>query len=307
MRSSCIKSYMNNLSTGKIAAVVVTFNRKELLPQCLDGILAQTHVPDTIIIVDNHSSDGTDEMLKTRGYLDRENIEYLKLSSNKGATGGFHEGMHHARAHGAEWFWILDDDIRPEPTCLHTLLTYRDISKCLHPRRVDREGRDVVWEPIFDPAAGIATHLDNRSFKNGKEVAFVNAGCFEGMLIHESIVASIGLPDARFFIINDDTIYGFLASLYTNVVCVKGAVITRLLPLNTKVLGTRTYYYIRNQFLIREHLKRIGLLRGSFYVWFFLAVMHHGIVPVLRYRSFITPWYAFRGILDGVRGRYGKV
>ncbi len=42
-----------------VAAVVVTYNRKVLLKECLDALLAQTRPLDSIIVVDNASTDGT--------------------------------------------------------------------------------------------------------------------------------------------------------------------------------------------------------------------------------------------------------
>jgi hypothetical protein len=37
----------------------------------------------------------------------------------------------------------------------------------------------------------------------------MNSGCFEGMFIHRDVVARLGLPDPRFFIYWDDSVYGW--------------------------------------------------------------------------------------------------
>ncbi|RMG35011.1 MAG: glycosyltransferase, partial [Methanobacteriota archaeon] len=42
-----------------IAAVIVTFNRKEMLIRCLEGIFSQTRPVSAIFIIDNASTDGT--------------------------------------------------------------------------------------------------------------------------------------------------------------------------------------------------------------------------------------------------------
>jgi GT2 family glycosyltransferase len=44
---------------NKIAAVVVTYNRKDCLINCLNAIRLQTLPPDIMYIIDNHSTDGT--------------------------------------------------------------------------------------------------------------------------------------------------------------------------------------------------------------------------------------------------------
>ena len=80
----------------KIAAIIVTYNRKELLAECLDAIGKQTYKPVVVYIIDNASSDGTDEWIRSNGY-DRckEGIEYryVYLSQNIGGAGGFYTGL----------------------------------------------------------------------------------------------------------------------------------------------------------------------------------------------------------------------
>ena len=77
----------------KIAAVVVTYNRKELLKECLDALLRQTYSVDSIILIDNASNDGTPEFLKENGYLDNPKIDYVRLPENTGSAGGFYDGV----------------------------------------------------------------------------------------------------------------------------------------------------------------------------------------------------------------------
>ena len=43
----------------RVAAVVVTYNRKELLAQCIEALLGQQNAVCDILIVDNASTDGT--------------------------------------------------------------------------------------------------------------------------------------------------------------------------------------------------------------------------------------------------------
>ena len=52
----------------RVAAVVVTYNRKELLMECLEALLRQTRPLQAIYIIDNASTDGTPELLHREGY-----------------------------------------------------------------------------------------------------------------------------------------------------------------------------------------------------------------------------------------------
>ena len=47
------------MSTPKVAATILTRNRRDLLRQSLDAVLGQTRPVDHLIVVDNESSDGT--------------------------------------------------------------------------------------------------------------------------------------------------------------------------------------------------------------------------------------------------------
>ena len=60
----------------RIAVIIVTYNRKDLLAKCLDAIKKGEMQPSAIYIVDNNSHDGTHDMLQSKGYLNDENIIY---------------------------------------------------------------------------------------------------------------------------------------------------------------------------------------------------------------------------------------
>jgi GT2 family glycosyltransferase len=105
-----------------VCAVVVTYNRKELLVRCIDAVLAQTAPVTEVFVVDNASTDGTLELLRARGYLDRPELRLVRLERNAGSSGGFAAGIAAARRADADWIWVMDDDAEPEPPTLERLL-----------------------------------------------------------------------------------------------------------------------------------------------------------------------------------------
>jgi rhamnopyranosyl-N-acetylglucosaminyl-diphospho-decaprenol beta-1,3/1,4-galactofuranosyltransferase len=106
----------------KVAAVVVTRNRRELLRESLTALKDQTRPVDRIVVVDNASSDGTRDMLRH----EFAEVLVVVLAVNQGATGGFYEGISTGCAEGADWLWLLDDDSFPRPTALEELLDALD-------------------------------------------------------------------------------------------------------------------------------------------------------------------------------------
>src|SRR5258708_37508271 len=73
----------------KAAAVLVTYNRKELLVEALTALRAQTRPADTVIVVDNASTDGTADLVRERF----AEVELLERTRNLGGAGGFAAGI----------------------------------------------------------------------------------------------------------------------------------------------------------------------------------------------------------------------
>ncbi len=99
-----------------VCAVVVTYNRLELLKQCVEALRAQSTGCD-ILIVDNASTDGTAQWA-----AGQQDCRYRNTGSNLGGAGGFNRGMRWAVEAGYEFVWIMDDDTLPEPDALEKLL-----------------------------------------------------------------------------------------------------------------------------------------------------------------------------------------
>ncbi|NEA24671.1 glycosyltransferase, partial [Actinomadura bangladeshensis] len=79
-----------------VTAVVVTFDRRELLAEALAALAAQQRAPDRIIVVDNASGDGTAAMVRDRF----PGVDLLELPRNIGGAGGFSAGTARALAGG---------------------------------------------------------------------------------------------------------------------------------------------------------------------------------------------------------------
>ncbi len=107
------KESINKGDCVKICAVVVTFNRKQLLVRSLNSIISQRNaVLNKIIIIDNASTDGTEIYLHEKGMFVNNNIEieYVRLQSNLGGAGGFNKGLSIAFDQQYDYCWVMDDD-----------------------------------------------------------------------------------------------------------------------------------------------------------------------------------------------------
>jgi GT2 family glycosyltransferase len=244
-------------------AVLVTFNRKKLLLECISGLLNQTKQLTHIVILDNNSNDDTESTIKEK-FGSHKSITFIQLGENTGGAGGFYHGIKWAYEQGYEWFWLMDDDVEPEFDCLEKMSKFTQQSKCLHPtKRYTDNGEVFNWEGHLNPKNSYSVRLKNEKFRT-KEYTTTNIGCFEGMLIHKDIVKKIGFPDPRFFITGDDLIYGHLASKHTPVYYLRDPEFKKKILKNEKSYFLNferpyqspfyLYFNTRNHFLKKDYL-----------------------------------------------------
>ena len=196
-------------SNTKTCAVVVTFNRKELLLRTLNGLYEQTFSVHTVIIIDNASTDGTTELLKHAGYLDKPNLLYRKLATNTGGAGGFYEGIKTAHLPDIDWIWLMDDDGYPPASCLESLLEYQDRFDFYGPIVLSDQDKQTLSFPITLPT----TKKIVRDKSQLSPIVLDNTILldvlipFNGVLLRSSLASTIGYPLSKFFIWGDDIEY----------------------------------------------------------------------------------------------------
>ncbi|NLC27621.1 MAG: glycosyltransferase [Campylobacteraceae bacterium] len=198
----------------KICAVVVAYNRYELLKECLDALLNQSYFTD-ILIVDNASTDNTDKKIKIDGYLYNKNIIYKKLETNTGGAGGFHFGVDYALRHHYDYVWLMDDDAEPELNALELLIQNLDDSKysAYAPQVLIGTKKESTLSTfghrgVFDYSNCLpAFQKPINLHEYDKKSAEIEMASFVGILIPITSVKKIGLPEKKFFIHHDDSEY----------------------------------------------------------------------------------------------------
>lgn len=288
-----------------VVAVVVSYNRPSLLGDVVQSLLAQTKPLNRIWIIDNNSN--LETQIKINELESMHSIlRVLRLNQNTGGAGGFAAGTEKALTEkDCDWVWYLDDDVVAKANALERMLSFSDISKCIQVHRGYRDGSVEPWEGYFDPTLGRMIWFKDTT-KLTLPYVFVNYGCFEGMLIHTSIIEKIGIPDRRFFFVYDDLIYGYLASFFTHPVLIRDTLLIRQLKPKPGASSVRSCYYIaRNGFLVREYLEQWSptFHRFGFIVFHFGKVIKESIFHT---GSIKRTWALIQGLADGIRGRFGR-
>jgi len=189
-------------ATG-VVAVVVTWNRAELLVRSLTAILGQSTLPDQILVVDNASTDGTPAVLE-RQFAGR--VDVLTLAKNIGGAGGFAAGIVRALEHDPDAVWLMDDDTVPEPAALEVLLRTRRHYAGPAPAIVASR---VVWtdgqdHPMNTPRAKPGASRGERLGALAVGSIAIRSASFVSILCSADVLRERGLPEVDYFLWNDD-------------------------------------------------------------------------------------------------------
>jgi len=193
---------------NRVCAIVPTYNRKELLTNCLKAMLSGIVVPETIIVVDNASTDGTKEHIESlfAKEIEQKKIIYISLKENMGCAGGLTAGLEKGMEMDVDYFWLMDDDAEPTDNALSELLKRAEPKTCLVSIATDRNKYELSW------GLGIKINNTVKTFQFFSEIPDSQVleapyAPFIGMFIPKDIVHKIGFPRTDYFIWGDDVEY----------------------------------------------------------------------------------------------------
>jgi glycosyltransferase involved in cell wall biosynthesis len=290
--------------------VIVTYNRSHLLKGLLASIGRMDPKPGHVVVVDNASADDTTEVVESFRDSIGSEIVYRRLDENTGGSGGFSEGMRVAHEIGSTWIWLMDDDVEVLPDGLARMGVWTPRFRSIQGRRYDYDGSEFYWQYRLSIPLGIPIPFAPAGF-DASGYREMNSGCFEGMFIHRDVVSEIGLPDPRFFIYWDDSVYGWLASRVTTSAIVNEFVLRRTREIKQWDMGVRhlnassdayRYYIMRNRGIMKHYFRAHGAYRP---VRFALGTALTFVKEVVRLlfveRTLRGTSNLFRGARDGAR------
>lgn len=244
---------MNN-AISELAAIIVTYNRYDLLTECIEALREQTFSDFDILVIDNASTDGTGE--KLIDLVNQNIIQYFNTGSNIGGAGGFNYGIKIAYQLGYKYFWIMDDDTIPTSTSLYELIKAKKLLK-------DDFGflcSNVMWRDGSICLQNGAKRSDNWEQCNylDQGICPVDTATFVSFLVPRLIVEEVGLPIKEFFIWADDINYCIRISKIKQGYAVFRSKVVHKTPANidTNIVYDRTekipryFYEYRNRFYI---------------------------------------------------------
>ncbi len=269
----------------KVIAVVVTYNRQALLSECITALRNQTRHLDAILIVNNGSTDGTEQWLKQQSDV------FFINQQNLGSSGGFSAGINWAYKNNYSWIWCMDDDGYPKEDALENLLAADDGSiKLLNCAVIDKaDKKSFVWKTLQYKT------LDEVDCKIIEGIGHP----FNGTMLHRRIVERVGVPKPKYFLWGDETEYYYRIVRRNEIPVCTVANSIHYHPATAfsikkdwdYISGWKMYFYIRNRFYIHQakfNNKALALLHYcSFLVAFAGIVLLFQKTDKLKKLSFI--------------------
>lgn len=297
-----------------VAAVIVTYNRKELLGENIRMLLKQRRPFDRIFIVDNCSTDGTEEYLQKNNWKNNKQFVYIKTESNIGGAGGFYTGTRAAFEYGADWIVLMDDDGRMnDEFTLEYLLKVAEklyqqnyANKKLFINALVQQGEMLSFKMGTKYTVQQAIEASIDGILEGE------ANPFNGTLVSRELVEEIGYPNGDFFIKGDEVDYkqraldagGYIATvvearyLHPRPETQERIVLGKKVPFFVEA-PWKEYYAARN---FTHMYKEKGWYKAIAFELILVKVL---AIFTMKCKKIRTLKMLFKGVLDGWKGNLG--
>jgi rhamnopyranosyl-N-acetylglucosaminyl-diphospho-decaprenol beta-1,3/1,4-galactofuranosyltransferase len=263
----------------QVLAVIVTFNRAEMLRSCLENLTAhKASGLRGIHVIINSDDTATVEMLNLFNSQHASIVTY-EHHDNIGPAGGFHYGLKKFSESSNDYVWLMDDDIIAKPFCLKELLHHTDEYDYIYPKVIKKSGEEVISYGWW------------------------------GVLLSKKLVLHVGLPIKELFYWVEDTEYlqNRLIRVYSyKLFRCKTAVVEHFHQRNVQIPSWHYYYKVRNTLFYRIYIQKNNLrgrIRKTSYL--FLYVFYK--ILTKEDNKLVKIKLVILGVYHGIAGKLGKL
>lgn len=301
-----------------VVAVVLNWNNYSDTRETLASLATIDYDGLDVVLVDNGSDDDSAERLQTVF----PETTVVQLNDNKGFPGGNNHGIGRALEMGADYIWLLNNDVLfPNPSILNHLVDRLAKSPDLgliSPQINHYPQTQEVWfkQGYIDERSGLSGHEANRRWflplgasgppeRNGEllENDYVPLCC---ALIPATVFSEVGTLDERYFLYGSDVEFALrLRDARFDLATDPTLKCHHKVSASSKSTSGPivSYYSTRNQWLLRrDHIVGHSLLFPLLFGWWFVVQVG---LSFMR-REFESVRALIVGCIDGIRGRSGR-
>ncbi len=185
-----------------VHCVVLNMNGKVLLLESLESIIKMTYPNFKVVVVDNGSTDGSPDAVRAQ----YPSVIVLENGKNLGFGEGNNIGIRYSLKQGAEWIFLLNNDIAVDPEMLTELMkaaSSDEMIGILSPKIYYYSEPNKIWYAggKVNYFTGIISHrglreMDSGQYDQVEETEYIT-GC--AFLIKRKVVESVGMFDPIYF------------------------------------------------------------------------------------------------------------
>jgi GT2 family glycosyltransferase len=195
------------MSLPLVSTIILNTNRRADTLACLDSLQHSLYPENKIIVLDNHSTDGSVEAIGAKF----PKFQIISLEENLGYAGNNNVGIKAAIDQGADWVFILNEDTILEPNCISRLIEVGQSDPkigVLGPMVYHYDEPDVIQSaggilgPYWESIHLAKNEKDIGQFVEPHPVEWIS-GC--AIMVKRDAIEMVGSLDERFFYYWEET------------------------------------------------------------------------------------------------------
>jgi len=298
-----------------VYTIILNWNQPDDTLECIESLKESNYPANTIILVDNGSSDGSPEVIQGH----HPDVTLLQQTQNLGFCESNNIGIQYALAQGADYVFLLNNDtiVASDMLCLLVESLEADSSAGMAgPTMFYYEDPNIIAAAgslVNNKTGQFWNRLDGSVDGTTKEGEFLEVDFIVscGVIVKREVIEKIGLLDNRYFINGDDIDWGLrVQAAGYKVIYVPEAKMWHKISAAMGAASPATTYYInRNSYLtISKHFTGYEKLRALSY----LTIRTIRTVIAWTFKSQYKSMYRHRNanilaMRDALFGRYGKM
>jgi GT2 family glycosyltransferase len=189
-----------------VVTIILNSNRKADTLECLASLEKQDYRNHRIIVLDNHSTDGSVSAIQSAF----PPVQIIELKENRGYAGNNNVGIEAAMEQGADWIFVVNEDTVFAPDCFSKLIEAGKLDPSIgilgpmvyhhdEPNVIQSAG-GVLGKNWLGMHAGM-NEEDQGQYPHPRTVEWLT-GC--AILVRREVIAQVGMIDERFFIYSEE-------------------------------------------------------------------------------------------------------
>ncbi|MFZ6017745.1 MAG: glycosyltransferase family 2 protein [Nitrospirota bacterium] len=242
----------------KISIVVLNWNGYRGTIECIESLKKVTYPNYEVVLVDNGSTDGSEEILREKF----PDVPFIQTGENLGFAGGNNIGIRHALSNGADYVILLNNDTVVDKEFVTAMVRVAEADKSigiLTSKIYFYDRPDTIWYAgaIFNLKTGRSRHIGYNKKDKGQynKVRETDRACGCSMMVSRKVCETVGLMNPEYFCYGEEVDWSLrVKNAGYRVVFVPNSKVWHKISGSTGGAGKGFYLY----YSVRNHLRLIN-------------------------------------------------